>query len=114
MPSFSPEFWKRSGASNLVGGIAKNEIKAIGSGSAEAEAVEATPKPTASKTLLKTTWSQSAMSGGEGLGCVRVRVRRPVEMGLQRSRLRDQQQPKMETQVFYDHRSIYHLRSISE
>ena len=47
-------FWKRSGASNLVGGIATNEITAIGSGSAEAEAVEAASKPTASKTLDKT------------------------------------------------------------
>ena len=31
-------FWKRSGASKLVGGIATDKITAIGSGSAEAEA----------------------------------------------------------------------------
>ena len=37
-----------------MGGIATNEIMAIGSGSAEAEAVEAALKPTASKTLLAT------------------------------------------------------------
>ena len=35
-----------------MGGIATNEITAIGSGSAEAEAVEAALKPTASKTLV--------------------------------------------------------------
>ena len=35
----------------MVGGIATNEITVIGSGSAEAEAVEAASKPTASKTL---------------------------------------------------------------
>ena len=35
----------------MVGGIATNKITAIGSGSAEAEAVEAALKPTASKTL---------------------------------------------------------------
>ena len=36
----------------MVGGIATNKITAIGSGSAEAEAVEAALKPTASKTLI--------------------------------------------------------------
>ena len=51
---FESGFWKRLGASNLVGGIATNKITAIGSGSAEAEAVEAALKPTASKTLIKT------------------------------------------------------------
>ena len=35
----------------MVGRIATNKITAIGSGSAEAEAVEAALKPTASKTL---------------------------------------------------------------
>ena len=35
-----------------MGGIATNKITAIGSGSAEAEAVEAALKPTASKTLV--------------------------------------------------------------
>ena len=35
-----------------MGGIATNKITAIGSGSAEAEAVEAVLKPTASKTLV--------------------------------------------------------------
>ena len=38
----------------MVGGIATNKITAIGSGSAEAEAVEAALKPTASKTLAGT------------------------------------------------------------
>ena len=38
----------------MVGGIATNEITAIGSGSAEAEAVEAALKSTASKTLVVT------------------------------------------------------------
>ena len=42
-----------------MGGIATNEITVIGSGSAEAEAVETALKPTASKTLLTTTFSSS-------------------------------------------------------
>ena len=38
-----------------MGGIANSKITAIGSGSAEAEAVEVALKPTASKTLVTTT-----------------------------------------------------------
>ena len=50
--SLKPGFWKRLGASKLMGGIATNKIAVIGS--VEAEAVEAALKPTASKTLIET------------------------------------------------------------
>ena len=36
----------------MVNGIATNEIRVVGSGGAEAEAIEAASKPTASKTLV--------------------------------------------------------------